>query len=103
MTSDPEAFRQGATFLRNGRDLTGGERRQLIAAAHTKALNTENPRFYSSTQSLVSLSSNEPAHPESETSADQLALDLGMFPSSNKTIPVPARTKASPKDRLIGG
>ena len=102
MTSDPETFRQGATFLRNGRDLTGDERRELIAAANAKALNAENPGFYSSTQSLVSLSSNEPVHPESETSADELALDLGMFHSSNKTSPVPARTKAPPKGSSNG-
>ena len=36
----------------------------------------------SSTQSFVSLSSNEPTHPESETSADELALDVDTFAGS---------------------
>ncbi|KAL9129942.1 MAG: hypothetical protein Q9217_001744 [Psora testacea] len=79
MTDAPESFRQGATFLRNGRDLTRDGRKELIAAANAKALSAETSGPESSTQSLVSLSSNELIHPESETSADELALDLGMF------------------------
>ena len=86
MTSDAETFRQGATFLRNGRGLTGDERRELIAAANAKALNAESPGFDSSTQSFVSMSSNEPIQPESETSADELALDINILASSNHRI-----------------
>ena len=102
MTSDPETFRQGTTFWRNGRDLTRDGRKELIAAANAKALNAETPGLDSSTQSLVSLSSYEPALPESETSADELALDLGVFHSSNHTTPVQARTKAPPKGSSNG-
>lgn len=75
MTGNPDAFRQGATAWRNGRDLTRDGRKELIAAANAKAPNVETLGFDSSTQSLVSLSSNEFPHPEPETSADELALD----------------------------
>ena len=75
MAGNPEGFRQGATAWRNGRDLTRDQRKGLIDAANEKALNAESPGFGSSVQSFVSLSSNEPIQPESETSADELALD----------------------------
>ena len=41
-----------------------------------RTLNAENPGSDSSMQSFVSMSSNEPIQLESETSADELALDI---------------------------
>lgn len=102
MTGNPDSFRQGAGAWRNGREYMDANRKASIAAANAKALNAEIPGLDSSTQSLVSLSSNEPALPESETSADELALDLGVFHSSNHTTPVQARTKAPPKGSSNG-
>ena len=93
MTGNPDTFRQGAGAWRNGREYMDATRKASIAAANAKALSAENPGVYSSTQSLVSLLSNEHTHPESETSADELALNLDVLHSSNQTSPVPAGTK----------
>ena len=98
MTGNPDAFRQGATTWRNARDLGKETREELIAAANTKALNAETSGFGSSTQSFMSLSSNEPTHPESETSADELTLDLIMSSSINHTTPIQARAIAPDKE-----
>ena len=97
MTGNPDGFRQGATFLRNGRDLAEEERRKLITAANAKALNAENSGFGSSTQSFVSLASSEPNHQESETSADELALGTNTIATSNYRTLVGARTNLPPK------
>ena len=86
MTDAPDTFRQGAAAWRNGRDLTRDQRKELIDAANEKALNAESPGFDSSMQSFVSMSSNEPIQPESETSADELALDINVLASSNHRI-----------------
>ena len=86
MTGNPEGFRQGAAAWRNGRDLTRDGRKELIDAANEKALNAESPGFSLFMQSFVSLSSNEPIQPESETSADELALDINILASSNHRI-----------------
>ncbi len=83
MTGNPDTFRQGAGALRNARDWAKEKRNYS--------------EFGSSTQSFVSLSSNEPTHPESETSADELALDVDAFASSSRRTPVGARTKSPPK------
>lgn len=83
MTGNPDSFRQGATSARNGRDLMEEYRERHIAAANAKALNAQSPGFGSSTQSFVSYSSKEPTQPESETSGDELALDINIFASSN--------------------
>ncbi|KAI4160259.1 MAG: hypothetical protein LQ342_005851, partial [Letrouitia transgressa] len=96
MTSDPETFRQGATFLRNARDLTHDERKELIAAANAKALYAKSLCFSSSTQSSMSHSSNEPTHPESETSPDEFALDLVTLDRPNHGTPISTRTKSPP-------
>ncbi|KAI4258589.1 MAG: hypothetical protein L6R42_005000 [Xanthoria sp. 1 TBL-2021] len=96
MTGNPEGFRQGAAAWRNGRDLTRDGRKELIDAANEKALNAKSPGFGSSIQSFVSLSSNEPIQPESETSADELTLDHGMFQRSSHTTPVQAQVKPLP-------
>ena len=97
MTGNPDAFRQGASALRNARDWAREKREELIAAANRNAPNTAYPGLESSTQSLVSMSSNELAHPESETSADELGLDLDTFASSGHRIPVGARSNRPPK------
>ncbi len=98
MTDNPDTFRQGATAWRNARSMAKEKRQELIAAANAKAINARAPGFESSTQSFVSLSSNELTRSESETSADELALDLGMFQSTNYTCPMQARAKALHKE-----
>ena len=97
MTGNPDTFRQGATAWRNARGLAKEKREELIAAANAKALNAETPGFESSTQSFVSLSSNEPTHPESETSVDELALDINIFVSSNHRTTAGVQKNAQPK------
>jgi len=69
-------------------------RKASIVAANAKALNAKILELDSSTQSLISLSSNELALLESETSVDELALNLDVFHSFNHTTLVQARTKA---------
>ncbi len=91
---NPDAFRQGASALRNARELAKEEREKLVAAANGKALSAEQG---SSTQSFVTWSSNDPAHLESETSADELALDNGTYTCPTHRMPVGARTNPSPK------
>ncbi len=97
MTGNPEACRHGANALRNARDWANEKREELIVAANCKALNTEHSDLVSSTQSFVSRSSNEAIHPESETSADELALDVDTFTSSSRRTPVKAQTNPLPK------
>jgi len=97
MTGNPDTFRQGASALRNARDLTKEKREELIAAANGKALSAEHSDLVSSTQSFVSLSSNEAIHLESETSADEVALDLDTFTSSSHKTPVRTQTSPPPK------
>ena len=84
MTSDLDTFRQGASTLRNARDWTKEKREELVTAANGKSLNGDHSAIDSSTQSLVSLSSDAPARLESETSTDELGLD-------NRGIIHPAR------------
>lgn len=98
MTGNPDAFRQGASALRNARDWAKEKREDFIIAANSNAPNADYPELESSTQSLMSTSSNKPSHPESETSADELALDLGIFHSTNHTSPVQTRAKAPYKE-----
>ena len=68
-----------------------------MIAANGKVPNAEHSDLVSSTQSFVSLSSNEATHPESETSTDELALDVGTFTSSSHRSPVRAQTDLPPK------
>ncbi|KAI4149092.1 MAG: hypothetical protein LQ340_004797 [Diploschistes diacapsis] len=75
MTDNPDTFRQGAGALRNAREWAKEKREELIAAANGKVPDAEHSDLVSSTQSFVSLSSDEPVRLESETSADELALD----------------------------
>ncbi|KAL8825833.1 MAG: hypothetical protein Q9170_007639 [Blastenia crenularia] len=71
MTGSPDVFRQGATAVRNSRELMREYREQFIKAANAKVLNADDGENGSSTQSLRSQSSNELARPDSETSADE--------------------------------
>lgn len=83
MTDTADTFRQGATAWRNARGLAKEKREEFIAVANAKGFNAETPGIESSMQSFVSLSSNDPTHPESEKSADELALDINILASSN--------------------
>ena len=74
LTDVLDSFRQGACALRNARDWAKEKREEIIAAANGKVPNVEHTGLDSSTQSFVTLSSDVPAHLESETSADELAL-----------------------------
>ena len=97
MDDSPDAFRQGATALRNARDWAKQRREEFIAAANRKVPDTEDSDLVSSTPSFVSPSSNEPTHPGSETSSDELNLDSGTFATSGRRTPGGARTKPLPK------
>ena len=94
MTGNPDTFRQGASALRNAREWAKEKREELIITANGKVPDAEHSDLISSRQSVVSLLSNEATHLESETSADELALDLGT--SSHRT-PVRAQTNLPPK------
>ena len=96
MTGNPEAFRQGASALRNARDWAKEKREELMIAANGKVPDAEQPDLASSTQSFVSVSSTEAAHPESETSADELALEVGTLTSSSHRTPVRAQMNLPP-------
>jgi len=97
MTDIPETFRKGASALRNARDWAKERREELTAAANGKVADVEHSDLVSSTPSFVSLSSDEPVHLESETSADELALDTDTFARSTHRMPVGALTNPSPK------
>ena len=68
-----------------------------MIAANGKVPDAEHSDLVPSTQRFVSLSSNEATHPESETSTDELALEVGMFTSSSHRTPVRAQTNLPPK------
>ena len=97
MTGNPDTFRQGASALRNARDWAKEKREELMIAANGKVPDAEHSDLVSSTQSFVSLSSTEATHPESETSADELALEVGTFTSSSHRTSVRAQTNLPPK------
>ncbi len=97
MTGNPDTFRQGASALRNARDWAKEKREELMIAANGKVPDAEHSDLVSSTQSFVSLSSNEATHPESETSTNELALDVGTLTSSSHRTPVRAQTNLPPK------
>ena len=97
MTGNPDIFRQGASALRNARDWAKEKREELMIAANGKVPDAKYSDLVSSTQSFVSLSSNETTHQESETSTDELALDVGIFTSSSHRTPVKAQSNLPPK------
>ena len=77
MADVPDTFRQGATFLRNARDLMAATRKELIAAANTKALGVKSSGI---------VSSSERPRPESE-----MAADLGNSENSSERAPIENR------------
>ena len=97
MTGNPKTFRQGATALRNARDWAKEKRKELITAANGKILKADHSKPESSTQSFMSISSNQHTHPESKTSADELALDNNTSAVSIIKTPAQERTKPLPK------
>lgn len=80
MTDQPESFREGATSLRNARDLMMEYRDQHIAAANSKIQNT--PTNSSLQSSVPTKGSDGPPPPGSDSSADELSL-------TNKPSPDP--------------
>jgi len=98
MTGNPEAFRQGASALRNARDWAKEKREKLMAVANGNALNSEPSGSYSSGRSFVSLPSTEYVQLESETSADELAVDTNTCARSTHKTPVGARARHSSKE-----
>lgn len=73
MTDIPERFREGATYLRNARDLAKEFRDRHIAMAYNKAQSTPS----SGPLSSGTMRSDRPPRPDSDTSADELSLDDG--------------------------
>ncbi|KAI4096025.1 MAG: hypothetical protein LQ344_001259 [Seirophora lacunosa] len=73
MLDRPETFREGASFLRNARDLAKEFRDRHIAMANNKAQNTPS----SDPLSSGTMQSDGPPRPDSDTSADELSLDDG--------------------------
>lgn len=75
MTGNPDAFRQGASALRNARDWAKEQRDALITAVNGRVLDmpTDTSTLESSEYSVLSSLTNEPALLESNTSADELA------------------------------
>lgn len=74
MTGNPDTFRQGAGALRNARDWAKEKREELITAANSIMPETRSFTVESSTESLLSLSTNDIAQLESDTSTDELAM-----------------------------
>lgn len=97
MTDTPDVFRQGASALRNARDWAQEKRKELIAAANGKVLVTESSEPNSSANSFLSPSTNENVNQESDTSTDELALQVAPLASSSHRTPVGARKNPSPK------
>ena len=107
MTDDSDTFRKGASALRNARDWAQEKRKELIAAANRKALDTESsPLDSSSMHSSLSPSTNDIVYQESDTSTDELALEIAPLTSSSRT-PVGAGNnpplKASSNRRIKNG
>ena len=76
-----------------------------MIAANGKVSDAEHLDLVSSTQSFVSLSSNEITHSESETSTDELALNVDTFTSFSHRTSVKAQSnlslKVSPNRQFI--
>ena len=75
MTGNIEAFRQGATYFRNGRDLTEQWRNHFINAAnkklHEEDIKKVSPSMESSRTKSTSTAKLENDLPESDTSQDE--------------------------------
>ena len=68
-----------------------------MIATNAKVPDTEQPDLTSSTQNFISISSIEATHPESKTSADELALKVATLTSFSHRTPVRAQINLSPK------
>jgi hypothetical protein len=80
LTDGPETFRQGATAYRNGRDWAKEKRDEFIEAANGRVTSPpQDMSFESSGYSEPSTSTNRATALESDTSADELALDEGLM------------------------
>ena len=90
MTDAMDTFRQGAGALRNARDWAKEKWEELITAANGKALAPGQLSLVLSIDSFVSLLLNEATYLESETSTDELVLDVGTLPSSSHRTPIRA-------------
>ncbi|KAL9015579.1 MAG: hypothetical protein Q9185_007025 [Variospora sp. 1 TL-2023] len=69
MTGAPETFRQGATFLRNARELMAEYRDHHIALANSKAQSTPSSSLLDS----GAMRSDRAPRPDSDTSSDELS------------------------------
>ncbi len=103
MTGTAERFREGASAFRNARDWAKEQRDQMIAAANGKAIGMprETSTLESSGQSMLSQSTNDPAVLESETSADELTLEVSAnanHPHKRlKRVPEKHHSRSDPK------
>ena len=86
MTGNPENFRQGATAYRNARDWAKEKRDGFIEAANGRIPDTctESPPLGSFSHGRASVSTAGPVLVESDTSADELALEEQIHSSLSK-------------------
>ncbi|MCJ1245699.1 hypothetical protein MMC30_002903 [Trapelia coarctata] len=122
MTSDPETFRQGATWFRNARDWTKEQRDDAIARANEKANDSQagapavDVSNFSLVTSFASDASLEPYEIEpltqesrtslnedsnTETSTDELALDY-RFPAKRSSSHSKRSHQSQRKRRIAG-
>ena len=97
MTDTLDTFREGATALRNAREWAQEKRKDVIAAANGKLLDTDSPELDSSTHNSLSPSTNEAVDPASDTSTDELALATTPIAGSSHRNPNGARKNTTPK------
>ena len=88
MTNNADTCRQGATAYRNTRDWAKDKRDGFIEAANGRIPDTytESPSFESSGHGQASVSTAGPALVESDTSADELALEEQTYTSLRKRL-----------------
>jgi hypothetical protein len=87
ISGNPDSFRHGAAAFRNARDWAKGQRDKFINDANNKAqgMSTQDVSETSSSQATVSAVAGVSL--ESDTSADELALDEGYaFDVSRKRL-----------------
>ncbi|KAI9691228.1 MAG: hypothetical protein M1822_008848 [Bathelium mastoideum] len=77
MTSDPETFRKGATAFRNLKDWAGEQRDAFITQANARvSVAGDASTQGSSSLSFTSTIESEDPYEDSETSADELSMDI---------------------------
>ena len=97
MTGNPDTFRQGAAAWRNARDWAKEKREELIIAANDKLWKANHPELASSTQSSMSMLSDQTIHPESETSVGELTLNINTSAVSITKSPPQVQTNSLTK------